>query len=358
MILLESEMYELDYLVKNKKLTYNHNVTKKLTKIWEQTTLEERMFLIEFLSVVYPEKVKLINESRWYNTLADIIGIFDPTGVVDILNGISYWRQGDKMFAILSWIAAVPYLGDMIAKPIIGVMKVGAPATRAFKGAIEAGNAKKIADTAVQTGKEAVNFVKSVNTWGDNVVSVLRKTVGRVPFGLPLLAGGATLSGKGFVKLVQEWVDLFKTAKAEMQVMGKTSAFRSYKGIDQSFVEKFLTGGIGSIMGNPATRSLVMRTKAYLGFLDSLGLGDFVNDPTVLENPNMQDKFKKYIETDEGKKKWEEDLSGAEMPDLTPEQWKEYNKKYKSNKFDMGSVATLVGSKDNPIISLFATILK
>ncbi len=29
----------------------------------------------------------MINEAEWYNTLGDIIGIFDPSGVVDFVNG-------------------------------------------------------------------------------------------------------------------------------------------------------------------------------------------------------------------------------------------------------------------------------
>ena len=37
------------------------------------------------------DKSELIQESEWYNTVGDIVGIFDPTGVVDIVNGISYF---------------------------------------------------------------------------------------------------------------------------------------------------------------------------------------------------------------------------------------------------------------------------
>ena len=34
-----------------------------------------------------------LNEA-WYNTVMDIVGLADPTGVVDIVNGISYFTQG------------------------------------------------------------------------------------------------------------------------------------------------------------------------------------------------------------------------------------------------------------------------
>jgi hypothetical protein len=396
MILLESEKYELSYLVKNKKLTYNHDITKKLTKLWEETTIEERLFLVEFLSTIYPKKVKLINESRWYNTLADIIGIFDPTGVVDILNGVSYWRQGDKLFAILSWIGAIPGLGDLIAKPIIGVMKIGSTSTKAFKAAVEAGNAAKIAETASKAGGSVSSFVKGVYTWGDNLVSVLQKTVGRVPIGLPFLAGGATLSGKGFVRTVEEWVNLFKSASSQMkssdevykailqgskpltnaekQLMLKqlekqnVTAFRTYKGTGQNFKEKYISGGLGTLWGNRATRSLMVRTKSYLGFLDYLGIGNFDTDPEdLIKNiPNVEQKLEEYGKTPQGKKNFEDDFGGggdAPPPGLTADEYAAItNKTQKTNLSGGGGIsfdmAGALGKSSNPIISLFSSVLK
>ena len=125
--LTESELKET--MVK----IYKEEQIKLLDEKWNKLSGIDRQFVLEFLKVIYPEKAMLVTESRWYNTVGDIVGIFDPTGVVDIVNGISYWRQGDKLFAILSWISAVPYLGDLIAKPVVGVMKFGGGATKAFK---------------------------------------------------------------------------------------------------------------------------------------------------------------------------------------------------------------------------------
>jgi hypothetical protein len=391
MILLESEKYELSYLVKNKKLTYNHTITKKLTKLWEETTLEDRIFLVEFLSTIYPKKVKLINESRWYNTLADIIGIFDPTGVVDILNGISYWRQGDKLFAILSWIGAVPGLGDLIAKPIIGVMKIGSTSTKAFKAAVEAGNAAKIAETASKTGGKVASFVKGAYNWGDGLVSVLQKTVGRIPIGLPLFAGGATLSGKGFVRTVEEWVNLFKSASSQMKgaddvykavLQGskpltsvekelllkqlekqKITAFKTYKGTGQNFTEKYIAGGLGKIWGNRATRSLMTRTKSYLGFLDYLGIGNFDTDPDELAKkiPNIEQKLEEYSKTPQGKKNFEDDFGNTVNeipPGLTADEYQQIKGKIKDpSKIGGFDIAGALGQSSNPIVSLFSTVL-
>jgi len=65
------------------------------------------------------EDKNTINEAEWYNTLGDILGIFDPTGVVDFVNGISYMKQGDTVFGILSMISVFPYFGDLVAKPLL-----------------------------------------------------------------------------------------------------------------------------------------------------------------------------------------------------------------------------------------------
>ncbi len=40
-------------------------------------------------------------DEAWYNTVMDIVGLADPTGVVDIVNGISYFTQGDTFFLFL-----------------------------------------------------------------------------------------------------------------------------------------------------------------------------------------------------------------------------------------------------------------
>jgi len=63
------------------------------------------------------KKVKPLSEA-WYNLLGDIVGVFDPTGIVDTANAISYWSQGRKTFALLSLISAIPGL-DFIAKPFM-----------------------------------------------------------------------------------------------------------------------------------------------------------------------------------------------------------------------------------------------
>jgi len=317
---------------------YKEEQVTLLDEKWNKLSGIDRQFVLEFLKVLYPEKGMLVTESRWYNTLGDIVGIFDPTGVVDTVNGISYWRQGDKLFAILSWISAVPYLGDLIAKPVIGVMKLGGGVAKAFKAATIAGDASKMAKAAKAAGGPIAKLVEKVPTWGGKLVGMLKASVGKVP-----------LLGTGLVKVVEEFVNIFGKASKEMKAsseitsklvakgeaaltksekellsselkkQGSFRGFRDYKGDGQSFANKYITGGMGRLFGNRATRSLMRRTKWYLGLLDFLGIANFIG-PDELEEKygNIEDRIAEYEKTEQSKQYAEQDLSNNEDGVMAP----------------------------------------
>lgn len=69
------------------------------------------------INEVAGKKLEPLSEG-WLNTLADIVGIFDPTGIVDIGNSISYWYQGKKTFALLTLVSAIPGI-DWVTKPFV-----------------------------------------------------------------------------------------------------------------------------------------------------------------------------------------------------------------------------------------------
>ena len=317
---------------------YKEEQVKILDEKWNKLSGADRQFVLEFLKLLYPEKAILVTESRWYNTLGDIVGIFDPSGVVDTVNGISYWRQGDKLFAILSWISAIPLLGDIIAKPVIGVMKLGGGVARAFKSAVIAGDATKIASTARAAGGPIAKLIEKAPSWGTKLVGMLKASVGKVP-----------LLGTGLVKIVEEFVSIFgkasKEMKASSEITGKLLAkgeaaltksekdllaselkkqgsfrgFRDYKGEGQSFATKYVSGGMGRLFGNRATRSLMRRTKWYLGLLDFLGLANFVG-PDELEEKygNIEDRIAEYEKTDKAKQYAEQDLKQSDEGSMAP----------------------------------------
>jgi hypothetical protein len=310
---------------------YQEEYLKILNEKWDSLSVIDKQLVVEMLKTFYPEKTTLLKEDKWYNTVGDIVGIFDPTGVVDLINGISYWRQGDKLFAILSWVSVIPYLGDLIAKPVVGLLKVGGATTKAFKSAALAGDAMKIASTAKNAGGPIAKLVESTPKWGTKLIEILRNSIGRVP-GL----------GKGLVNAVEEYIQIFTKAKgltkstklvdmatgltaAEKQTLLRNIAkeqsklFRGHKGVQNSWLKYMksdatlgqkLYAGVPRIFGgNPATRSLMRRTKTYLGFLDTLGLGNFVG-PEELEKkvPDVEKKWEQYSQTPEAQKMWEEEM--------------------------------------------------
>ena len=317
---------------------YKEEQIKILEDKWAKLSKDDKLFVVEMIKCVHPDKAKLISESKWYNTVGDIIGIVDPTGVVDFINGISYWRQNDKLYALLSWISVFPYIGDAVAKPVMGLFKVGGKAPKMFKAAAAAGDAAKMAEVAKQSpalGK----LITQTPSWGGKVLTALKEMVGKVPF-----------VGKGFISLVDDYIKLFANAgkeyKAGSEVAGKllakgeanltklekeqlknalkqTNQFRGFRTAElanPTFRSKWLSGGIGRLWGNRATRSMMRRTKWYLGLLDYLGVANFVG-PEELEGQvdNLDQKVQDYSRTPQSEKLWQEEMGSMESYQPAPE---------------------------------------
>jgi hypothetical protein len=327
-ILTESELKNLVVKI------YKEEQEKILQEKWDNLSKEEKIFVVEFLRSAYPEKSELLREGKWYNTLGDIVGIFDPTGIVDVVNGISYWKQGDKLFAILSFISAVPIVGDAIGKTVIGVMKTGSAGSKAFKAAALAGDASKIASTAKSAGGPIAKMVETAPSWGTKLINMLKALIGRVPF-----------IGRGLVRVIEEYIQIFKGAGAKMgtratelaklegkllskaekskliKQIEKDTAFRGFrdnKGLaNASFMTK-VKGGVPRLFGNRATRSLMVRTKWYLRLLDFLGIANFVGPEELMEKfTDLEAKVEQFNKTPEGQKAWSDDF-GSVFNQQTP----------------------------------------
>jgi hypothetical protein len=327
-ILTESELKEQIVQI------YKEEQEKILQEKWDNLSKEEKIFVVEFLRSAYPEKSKLLKESKWYNTLGDIAGIFDPTGIIDVVNGISYWRQGDKLFALLSFISAVPILGDAIGKTVIGVMKTGSAGSKAFKAAALAGDASKIASTAKSAGGPIAKMVETAPSWGTKLINMLKASIGRIP-----------LLGRGLVRVIEEYIQIFKGAGAKMstratefaKLEGKTlskaeksrlikqiekdTAFRGFrdnKGLASSSFMSKVRGGVPRLFGNRATRSLMGRTKWYLRLLDFLGIANFVGPDELMQKySDLEEKVNQFNKTPEGQKSWADDF-GSVFNQQTP----------------------------------------
>jgi hypothetical protein len=303
---------------------------KELEIKWNSLSIAEREFVIETLFALYPEKKKIINEAEWWNTLGDIVGIFDPTGVVDIVNGLDYMRQGDHLFGLLSMISAVPYLGDLFAKPVIGVMKLGGEGAKILRGI-------KTSSDVASAGAKIPEFGKFLNKSDEilpEFIQILKKGEKIPVIGglikvinewITLLFNGAKeyKLGRSSSKTVtkgsisaEEKISLLNSIKDILKPGAKTKTFRTYKDLDPSLWSKYVVGGVGRVWGNRSVRSLMRRTKWYLGLLDYLGIANFVG-PDELEaklgKNTVLNGIEKYSQTPQSKQAWEQDVSGSDL---------------------------------------------
>ena len=319
------------------------NEMKLAEKKWNKFTDEEKQFVVEFLKATHPKKSKLLKES-WYNTLGDIVGIFDPTGVVDLVNGISYISQGENLFGFLSIISAIPYAGDLVAKPVMGALKLGKPSAKALNGIMKSA---KNATTTAEMGKVSADLAKLADSGGitgtfvkgiEKIAPSVRSVVERVP-------GGFLTSG--LKKTILGWLDLFgnagKNAKIAKQVTGNLASrigrmapdvavaelealskaiksspgvFTGYRTTKGLFSWKTVFGGMPQLMGrNKSVRALMRQSKWWLGFLDYIGLGNWVGPDELAEKLGseqaMQQKMEEYNQTPQAQQNFE-DQFGAQ----------------------------------------------
>lgn len=315
---------------------------------WMSLNVEEKEFIFEFLKVCYPEKVSLLKEARWWNTVGDILGIFDPTGVIDLINGLDYIRQGDYFFGFLSMVSVIPYVGDTVAKPIMFLGK-GSKLMRGVNEALKLSKAGKTAEAAkilqdagsasgmiaklIKTSgrwalklKSAINAIPGgkltggmrsvLNGWIDLFISAGKRSsnvrsLTRVA-GRKLATQAGTISAKDAAKMIKT---LRSTIKTESKI------FKNFKASNPSFMAKYFWPGatVGILWRNRDLTSLVRRTKWYAAFLDYLGLGNWVG-PEELEKQmpegELNKKFQEYVSSKEGQKNWSDEFGGTEQEDL------------------------------------------
>ncbi len=270
-ILLEKE------LRKNLKKIYIEQHSELVNEKWSKLSKEDKMIVIEMFKILNPQIKFPINEATWLNTVGDWAGMIPIIGSpIDLINGISYWRQGDKLFAILSFIGAIPVFGDLIATPIMNIIKMGGRSAELLRSAILSKNSVKLATAANKMGGPLAKMVDTSPKWGAQLIEVLEKTVGKFP-----------KLGTGLVETVKEWINVFTKAKTS------TDVFKT--------------------MGRPAVRKLMQNTKFYLNLLDYLGMGNFSGSPEELAKqvPDLEKKIAEYenslksdksIESDTGTK--------------------------------------------------------
>ena len=322
-------------------------VIQEIHEKWQTISKTQKLFVLEYLKVLHPHKEKQLNEvikkvksnqlnEAWYNTVLDVVGWLDPTGIADALNGVIYLTQGEYLFGFLSFVAAVPYAGDVVAKPVMYALKAGKPSAKALNGVMKLSKAGKSAEATAELTKLASSG--GLIGWFTKQLAKLAPKLEQLIMAMP---GGVL---KGFKNTLLEWIRLFKTAGktgtitkqmvgnlaknfprmtkakqleklAEMKstlakVKGPFSSYRTASG--GVFSWKTFWGGMPQLMGrNKSVRSLMRKTKWYLGLLDFLGIGNFVG-PDELQEKLGEAKFEQSIEaynsTDQSKQYVQEDF--------------------------------------------------
>jgi len=312
-----------------------HAITE-LKERYSNMSDDDKELCVSLIEYFNPHLKLQLNEAEWYNTVLDILGVVDPTPIVDTLNGISYLKQGDKFYAMLSFISAVPYVGDVIGK---GVMLAGrgskvvkstdAALKLANKGTPEAISqaTKMIQDIGKESGLMA-KLLGTVRQWVPKLIDI----IDNIPLGK---------LGQPLKNTVKDWLRLFSKAGAgsakavglaktfrgltktdaikvltdmKSAVKADTRLFREFGGTAAkglSGMKNYKMSGMPRLFGNKATRSLMRRTKLWTGFLDYIGVGNFVGpDETIrrMGPKEFNEKMEEYAKTAGAKKNWEDDF--------------------------------------------------
>jgi hypothetical protein len=316
---------------------YKEEETKILQEKWDGLTKNEKIFVLEFLRSNNKIKKGVISEAKWYNTIGDIVGVFDPTGLVDAVNAVSYFKQGDTLFGIMSLISVIPYVGDAFAKPIVGVLKSGKGLSSTLRGAVKPSQWVALGKRYPIIG----GLLKKIPEIGNQLVKIIEA--------VPL--------GKKFTGVVKKWVGtdgiftqaskgLRGGAKMTAQAGGLTqksfSLFRNY-GIDPRwgfFKRMWKRGGI---LKNRQASRLLRDTKWWLGFLDYAGIGNFVGPEELsasMGDEKLNEKMEAYMNSPEAQDNWESEMN-----------------KFQDQDQDQGTTSTQPkqdgGLMDDPLLKLF-----
>jgi hypothetical protein len=312
---------------------------------WTMLTEEQQNFVKNVFSKLHGKD--LINEETyWYNTLLDVVGFLDPTGIADLTNSLLYFKQKEYFFCFLSLIAVVPYFGDFVAKPIMGLGK----GSRLVKGMDEAlrlaksGNvssASRILQNSTKASPLMNKMVQSSAKWGSKLKDLIMNLPG----------GKFTI---GLKKTLNDWIDLFINASRigtkssirvasagrriksmtpqqatqflqtlEKSIHSNAKLFRNFKPKDPSFMAKYFWPGatVGILWRNRSLAGLVNRTKFYAGFLSTLSLPFMSTDELSekMSEEELNKKFQEYAKSPEGQQNWQDDFGETSPQESQPQ---------------------------------------
>lgn len=298
-----------------------------------------------------------LNEA-WYNTAMEVLGLVDPTGIVDIVNGISYFVQGDMLFGVLSIVSAIPYAGDAVAKPVMGALKLGSKSTKALQSALKtaqtAAKGSKQYDAALDTlrvlSKESgpvgkfLQAAGGANGWAQKV----NKVLDMIPLGpfkgmknalmdyITLLgrAGEKSVGFQSRLKVLLQAPPANLTRNIpEVQKFLKTSKIFDAAALSKpGFLSQTFFGGIPRLFRSSdgrRLRILMQSTKWWLGFLDYIGLGNYVGAEELskkMGDEQFMKKLEQYQSTPQAKEYFDQEFpEGSQGQESQPSQSQSQN---------------------------------
>jgi hypothetical protein len=331
----------IDSFISN--IVYEEQRKLEFEEKYQLMSEDARKIFHELYEIAYPETKGQLNEGNWLNVVGDVVGIFDPTGLVDIANGISYLYQGDTFFGMLSLISAIPYAGDVVAKPLMlagrgsKIIKDTNVALKAAKAGKTAEASKIIKDVA-NYNSFSKKFFGTIRNWapklknlvdkipGGKLSSGLKNTVkdaislfekagsgAQKASSIARRASKKTLTNKEAIDILQQMQKAVKSDARLFRDFGGASA-KGLKGM-----KNYKMSGMPRLFGNKAVRSLVTRTKFWAGFLDWLGVANFVG-PDELKaqmGSEFDNQFNKYSQSEQAQKNWDTEFGGADVDEPT-----------------------------------------
>jgi len=343
---------------------------KLIESKWNEMSTNEKELVFEIIKVIYPQKKQKLNEA-WYNTFMDILGIVDPTGVIDVINAVTYFAQGEHLFGLLTLISAIPYAGDLVGKPVLGALKMGKAGTAELKIAMDAAKLGKTAEAATTLTKLAEkpgvigSFLQNAKNWAPSIASKVEK-----------LPGGIF---KGFKNTILDYLKLFENASLKSIKIGKEAGklatkfkagtgtakeveslmkiMKSEKILDPKLLSKpslfaqVVYGGVPRLFGNRRMRILMGQTKFFFGFLDFLGIGNFVGPDEVAKmvggEEAMMRKMEEYQKTPQAQQYFKEEFENNPEFQAQMKSAGEENKKDGAGEF----IKQLLGSLLTPSLT-------
>lgn len=313
---------------------------QSIKNIFKNLSSEDKKIITEKVNLIHSNK--LLTEAQWWNTVGDILGFFDPTGAVDLVNGLDYIRQGDYFFGFLSLVSVIPF-ADFLTKPLMGASKFS-KTRKGIDAALKIAKNAKTSDDMLKAQKilqrtAAINpdltkLMMNSGKWGDK----LKQAIDVVP---------TNFATSGMKKTLNSWIDLFShslTQKANVRGMignlaknvktdPKTAAnlvdslkslkttaskgpLSTFQLKDPDFMLKYFWPGftVRSSKGRQLI-GMMRRTKFYAGLLDYIGVANFVGPQELINQEGeeyVDSKIKEYANTPLGKQYYEEDLQSVE----------------------------------------------